>query len=413
MRTNRILLILATTLLAFSLGQSARADLPGPPPVVSEPPAARLPLRILEARQLPAAAEGQKGLPLVTVAAMPEGEKETPLSFADAGPAAPSQIMLAPTTEKAPLLDAFAVGKLNLAGPRADTETVMFLVGPELNTGEKWGPAEITLDERTKAITLVVESWTDSGPRRRNVLSRDAYLISLGKLNPAEYVFRVVSRHYHAEAGPLQPHALKGLGNAVDKFRVASAKDAAKSQVFTFWPADLEAAEVPDETKKLLWQVPAYSWLHLAPTDLLKAAGRVKVGQFDPDKVEAFLTLNTKSVAGSPDVINPKDNRPAQVTILGPLMNTGEWLTLREVIWSGNKMTVKVDLWRDNGERAKNILFYPVLVVPVTPPGKLAKFDVTVEWNTLVAPQSDGLYQPTPRAEAVSTAHVETMAMEK
>jgi RNA polymerase sigma factor (sigma-70 family) len=82
------------------------------------------------------------------------------------------------------------IGAMDLLEARAGAMAHLHLVGPMHNSGEVFGP--IVLSRRGDTFTLVVESWTDNGGRRRNIRTHDSYLIELGDLKAGDYKVEVV-----------------------------------------------------------------------------------------------------------------------------------------------------------------------------------------------------------------------------
>jgi hypothetical protein len=83
--------------------------------------------------------------------------------------------------------------------------------------------------------------------------------------------------------------------------------------------------------------------------------------------------------------------------VLGPQLNTGEWLTLREVEWQEKRAVLRLDLWRDSEPRKKNLVESPILVAPLgSPAGRLGAGDYTAEaqWFLLRAPTNRDPYTP-------------------
>jgi hypothetical protein len=115
----------------------------------------------------------------------------------------------------------------------------------------------------------------------------------------------------------------------------------------------------------------------------------------------AWLQTNPTTLSDLPPLKMPEPTSAMHAVILGPSLNMGEAMTMREVEWKGKEAIVRVELWQDDGPRLKNIPFWPLLVVPLQPPTKeeagrvrLApgEYTVRVEWAFLRAPSIGGLY---------------------
>ena len=98
-----------------------------------------------------------------------------------------------------------------------------------------------------------------------------------------------------------------------------------------------------------------------------------------------------------PALTPPVSGDPVYIAFLGPVLNTGEQMRLRQIRWVGRKAILSVDVWRDGEGRRRNIPHIPLLIVPLkegsrslSEPGK---YEVEVEWSLLFSPTiNDGLY---------------------
>src|SRR5262249_40921848 len=115
----------------------------------------------------------------------------------------------------------------------------------------------------------------------------------------------------------------------------------------------------------------------------------LKVGTFDlkkwqgttPSRLNQLPTLKAASAAD-----------PLYATVLGPMLNSGEFMTFDGVEWRKNQAVIHVKVWRDDCAGEKNLPFYPFLVVPLQRPALKGEFRVEVDWTLLRAPPAGELY---------------------
>jgi RNA polymerase sigma factor (sigma-70 family) len=276
---------------------------------------------------------------------------------------------------------------------RADQLTQVFLVGPTLHEGAACRPAVLTRQDNV--FTLVMETWTDNTPRAMNRLKffLPVTVLSLGQLaasRPEEnYELRIVWRDLYQDAakGSLFHECRKQAIGSI-RFQVLGAGDPAPkdSKAPSLQQKDLKEVEVPAEQR---------SWLRQRVTDPLKmdllpepelnrdAGMELRVGAFNQD---AWRATNPKRSADMPTLTPPprSSKDPVYAALLGPVLNSGDGMTLREIAYKDRQVILRMDVWRDAGERRRNILQQPLLITPLTVPGP-GEYKVEVEWTFLRA----------------------------
>ncbi len=297
-------------------------------------------------------------------------------------------------------LSNLATGVTKFLPPRAGGSNGLFLVGPELNSGEAWGPVALTRSGNT--LTLLVESWTDNGGRRRNIISRESYFLSLPGLEEGKYELRFVWRGLFRDASKQREHYAWNTTRAGRIDFTVEKKDAEPTagKVSSLADADLKLFEPAAADRGRLWQRGSNWFRPLAMgKDLngLPAPG-LFVGALD---FPAWLQTNPATLSDLPRLAIPEATSSLHAVVLGPPLSTGETMTLREVEWKDKDAIVRVEVWSDDSPRLKNIPFWPLLVVPLSPPTKVeanrsrlvpGDYTVRVEWSFRRAPGTGGLY---------------------
>jgi hypothetical protein len=272
------------------------------------------------------------------------------------------------------------------AGQRAD----VCLVGPSLNSGESWVPSLVL--RRDNVITVVMESWTDNGLREKNIPSQDAYLLSLGgpgALKAGDYDLRIISRVLFRD---IQNESLfyeyKKVRIGKLKFQVVGTREAAP-KLAKLQPGELKQVEVTPEERQ---------WLRQRPTDLTQLDLRpdrpppegtgmeVRAGWFNR---EEWLKTPPRRTADMPVLADTAGKGLLYAAALGPALNSGDYTSLREIAYKGKQVVLRMDVWRDAGERRRNIIQQPLLVAPllVSVPGD---YRVEVEWTFLRGANHEG-----------------------
>ena len=283
-----------------------------------------------------------------------------------------------------------ADGQEKLLPVTEDQPVTLLLVGPALNSGESFGPARLARVGNT--FTLLIESWTDNGERRRNVPQQAIYSIHLGNLKAGTYDLRVLWRDMHCDNKLGSLYHWISSKNGVVPFEVG--KGAQGAVPMTLKLADLRVAEVPADAKQRSWQRPIFWQRELGAGGNLNGmpAPGLRVGWFDLPK---WLAANPANLGDVPGLQLPLKDQPIYAVVLGPSLDTGMWLTPRSIEWQDKKAVLRVDVWRDNEARLQNLKQWPLLSVPLfNGPGlmKPGDYQVEVEWTWLRAPNNRGPY---------------------
>lgn len=285
----------------------------------------------------------------------------------------------------------FTTGDLPLIAPSHQEPAYLYLAGPVLDMGMAWGPARLTRQGNT--FTLLLESWLDDGPRRKNIPFRPFYTLALGDLPSGDYTIQVLHRslmnHYEQKTGLYQ---VEGVQTATLKFSIRRALSEAIGPKTDFsslphMPASaLNKKEIPTVWKGNRWQRPWFTGRTLDRNANPTAPPELHVGTFD---LSTWLgNPPAEKPVPLPDLKAPQGTLPNQAIVLGPTLQTGEKMTLSAIEWQENHMILHVDLYRDHEPRKQNLPFQPLMVVPVGGQGGRllpGDYEVQVRWTLLRA----------------------------
>ncbi len=404
---KRSVMALAAALVLFGAG-AARAEDSSASSAAKAAPAARLalPSCLLEATKKTIGFEDVEKLPLATVVSLAPTWPRAVGEWFDKDTNAAGQWVCVPWwTEKTPVLDGIVTGTRLLPGPVADQPAALLLAGPSLNSGEFWAPAELSVDAAKKTITVVAEEWTDNGGRKRNVTGRNLFLLNLGKLAAGQWELRVhVRKLFCNRMAEQQFYTLHQMQVATGKILVGKDVQDLLPPVIELkdLALDLNQAALLAEAKGRQWQRPNWGGEMVEREMAVAHAAQVRVGNFDGhnEKAVAEFLLGVEQAAhreeegnGGPLVVVGKT---AYAVVVGPMPegNSSEQITLREAVWQGDTLTLKVELWRmfSRGLLARP---WPLVIAAIeTPKPAPAGYTVKVEWASYAASEPGGLYLP-------------------
>ena len=298
---------------------------------------------------------------------------------------------LANLTYEQNLLWHFTRGKLTLGVPREAKPVGIFLAGPRLNSGESWGPVE--LRRQGNLLTLTLESWTDNGPRKKNIVTRHAHLITLNppgeRLEAGKYTLKIVWREFEQDVeNGATCSVLKAVRSVSLPFRVAKANEPTDDQEAA--PSlSLEALE----NAKIAFVRPEGRCWQASTGRVVSLTGRSRVAARKPGLVVGSIApvdVRLETLPGDevPKLKPPALGAPLLAEVFGPELNSGEAMRVRSVEWQGRTATIRVEVWQDDGGRKDNVLSVPVALVPLRLPTKEAPKEgltVRVEWVPLRA----------------------------
>lgn len=346
--------------------------------------APRVPLTILGAHFLQTGDD--RALPLATIGSAPEGTAALPpftvlvhrLEGSRDGSLAED-----PACEA--LVRALTDGSATLAPVQPGGQALVFLVGPWLNSGERWEPTSLSREGNT--FTLVITSWRDNGPRRRNVPMRPTVLLSLGEVAAGDYVLAITYRGMFLDVEAKQSrYGMNDLQHGDLPFHVLATPEAGGGPV-TLPQGALRVAAI--ERTQPNAQRPYAGVYRLGMREGEAPAPLVQAGAFD-----LAGWARTEGGPDAPPTLEPPGDRGAICAcVTGPRMNSMEWVSLASATWTDEGVRLVVEVWRDEGDRDKNIQYTPLLVVPLDRPATAGTYRVDVEWTTLIAPQPGGLYR--------------------
>jgi RNA polymerase sigma factor (sigma-70 family) len=308
------------------------------------------------------------------------------------------------------LSTAFLENRLALAGPKAGHLTSMMVLWPDLNSGEDASLDMLTRDGNS--FTLVMNVWQDDTARLRNLIHRKLFInVPLGKLEPGKYELRIVCRRMLKETAKALPwYEYKSAKTATVAFNVSKDddNDSGKPVLLKY-----DALREPQEKPKGIgsfYQFPKPQFYGLDPAgakEIAQAQG-LRVGTFDLDK---WAASKPAKVTDLPKLGEPAAGDPVYATVLSPVLNSGEWMSLRAIEWKDKEVILHMGLWQDRGPRARNILSEHYLIIPLQTPPVDAKvkskedrwptvvgeYRVKVAWTFLLAenyPTPGELYAP-------------------
>ena len=288
------------------------------------------------------------------------------------------------------LIDDLVENKTALLTANKDASTLVAVFGPSCNSGEAFVPVAISRQGST--ITLLADHWTDNGERLRNVPSTSAWVLSLGRLPAGQYEFRIQVRKMHRDMRKQAGYQWTELTEAAAAFNVSKSESPDESgpqNVPTLKLSDLKKADLPAEAKATSYQHPyAYS-RRLASK--AKVEPQLKAGSFALAKL---LGAPQPTLDDLDAVPGAREATVDCAAIVCPVLNSGEWASVREVTWTPAEIVVHVEVWRDTMDRIKNIRWQPLLVVPLETFGNKGEYTIRVQWHPLTAPSTDGLYVP-------------------
>lgn len=345
----------------------------------------RVPLCVLGTHSLRTGDD--RAWPMATIGSVPEGSQPVP----------PFQGLLSrlegsrdgrarqdPACEA--LVKGLSEGTTRLGPPRPGGHALVFLVGPMLDSGEHWEP--VALSRHLNQFGLEIVGWQDNGPRRRNVPSRPTVLLSLGELPAGDYALGITYRGMFLDVESGAAHYTRQLLQSGSLPFHIMATPEVEGEAVTLPQGALKVH--PIEPTKADQRRP-YAGAYRVPTRMgERSAPCVRAGTFD---LAAWAASQDGGPTTLPKLDPPGEGDPVYACVTGPMLNSMEWLSLAKVTWTEEGVRLLVEVWRDEGDRDKNIPFTPVLVVPLDGPAKAGVRRVDVEWKTLRADAPGGLYR--------------------
>jgi RNA polymerase sigma factor (sigma-70 family) len=283
---------------------------------------------------------------------------------------------------KGTLLEGFQNDALEFTGPTPDQPAMAFAVSPVLNSGEN---ANVVSVSRVKNVfTLVMDVWRDDTvDRAKNIVHRKAFQVNLGILEAGEYEFRLIQRHMFMDIEKRPWSKFKSKSEGTAKFVVRIPDGNRESRAVLLREDEVRELREKSEAFGTTWQDSEYE-TKVVPSGIPAgiALPRVEIGTAD---FKSWQGSNPLKLENLPKLREPEKGEPVYLTILGPVLNTAEALTLREIEWRDQEAIVHVDLWRDTGPRFANALTTPYLVIPLHAP--TGDYHIKVKWTFLMAPQ--------------------------
>lgn len=283
-------------------------------------------------------------------------------------------------------LTALNKGTVKLQSPSADQETVLWVKTSMDDNLTCTVP--VSLSRRGNTLTLVLEHWFDNGDRDKSIPKQYEYLIPAEKLAVGEYELRVAVRSFLKDA--TEHYAPDVTRDGTVKFSVS---DTAK-----------EGPALPLKDPQPVPGAPQIETSWLLPHSAIGSARSnnhpnpgVYAGTLDAEAWQKGSRLDAPTLTAP----TPIDN--VYALVVGPELNSGESMRLQSILWDkkASKITLLVELWRDDGPRRRNVPSCPTLLVPLVLPftWKDTKrvidggtYTVAVEWTALRAKDSAGPY---------------------
>ena len=285
------------------------------------------------------------------------------------------------------LADDLPYGKLTAP---ATGRPVLLLLESIVNGDDRAG-GPVTLSRQGNTFHLVVEEWrSPNGIFNHNVPVNRCHVLELGTLAAGAYELQIERRVFN-ERGQLHArYQWDSVTSAPVAFNVVDGAAEPVESVLE-WKSGALPAEAKDTRRQLpaMLAYPVYPGFGNNP---LPKVG-LSVGAFD---FSAWAKTTFWELKNLPVLGPAKKGQPVYASIVGPRVNSDEYMTLREVRWSGTHATLVVELWRDTGDRIKNIPFFPALLVPLDlrdeTNDEAGEITVSVEWVALRAKVPNGAY---------------------
>ena len=282
------------------------------------------------------------------------------------------------------LINDIASGRVVLGDPESGADVMVLAVFYGGGASSPvWGP--VALSRNGNTFTLVMEVWERFlVPVSANPMVEDADLVNLGALPEGTYNLRLEIRGMEDQFAPEGASKWSSLRTGESDFTVHNPGTVVQSidhlerkPIIT--EGDMRDAPAPPEAAGKLYQRP------LTVDQPAPAAPPAAAGLAVP-----WVSLPTHSPSTRTDLPT------YEAVITGPRQNSGEWMSLRSVEWTGSRVVLHVDVWNDDGPRRKSIARTPVLTVWLNKqiPGKAAEWTVEVAWNPMRANTTGGLYYP-------------------
>ena len=293
----------------------------------------------------------------------------------------------------------FAAGKLRLAPALAGSELVIAVVIPDLpQCSAAIGP--VLCDKQTLTVTIDIWRSSEIVDRSKSFNARRAEMLYLPPLAAGNYRLQVQWR----EMTP----ADHGSGYVWSRFKVGEMPFDVKREpgveeksVAAMLPSDaLRPMPMPgradDARTQTPWPVTARRFVELGD-----AKEGVTVGSGNPFDFLRGDPAERQTAKAMPKLGPAKSDQSLYAMIVGPRMNSGEWASVESIQWLDRTATIDCVLWKDRGERTRNVLTYPLMIVqlippraepglaPVTPAGR---YQVNVVWHERLARESGEWY---------------------
>ena len=283
--------------------------------------------------------------------------------------------------------------------PSSTAQTVVLLLSPAIGSGEAWEPTE--LEQSGQTITLTVEEWTDNAPKRRNAMSRSAYLLSLGTLLPGDYLLRLKCRGMFKDLSAESTlYALQSVRSATLPFKVAPAGD---SDAPALDESALKPEDLPVPERESMFQNSSALARRLVDSSReanSSSSVRMSVGSFD---LKAWLAKDAAGSRQLPTLTEPAAGKSTYALIAGPRLDTTSgWMSLAKVQWHDLHATLHVEIWSDAAVRSRGSeISTPMLLTPLDLPGRWiagkwsnvpGAYTVEVKWTWLSRQPSSGVY---------------------
>ena len=275
------------------------------------------------------------------------------------------------------ILAKWTQGRLSLHTPCAGTSTVIFVESPVLMSGFDWRPAALTRKGHT--LTLTINYFSDTFPRAMTGTIRLAYCMDIGTLQSGNYHLQLCVHHLLAVSQYL--YHIVSVRQTSLVFSVARRVSDRSAPGLVVKTQAVKIARIPKRLRHRLWQMAYYrAKSRIYETRHAFAYKRgLQVGRNNSRKIN--WAQIAPLILKAPRLGRPSIHGHNYAIVIPPeKLYAGDWMSLENVRWRGNAVTIHVSVWENNKPQKTLVKgFYPVTLLRLAMPG------VYNRWGFLIA----------------------------